>query len=199
MRDYLYLWHQPQAKRLVASGIEFRDVVPELAGAGGVVLLRHKFSDVAFDVRSRFEFVPPERLAALAGDHPYDYGDFVWADFGRAVELGELPEESVAELTYFAHAARPLRGVEVPGLANRFLYWSHDDGWYAQIFYSHWPILAALLRRLLPAVLDERRALQTLESLSSREVAFWCRRGAAFECERSLDIDALQREHLTDL
>lgn len=197
MRDYLYLWHEPQKKRLVASGIEFRDFVPELASAGGVVMLRHNFTDADFDSGSRFEFVPAEGLPRLAADDIYGYGDFCWADFGRGVALAELTDEAIADLTFFAQKARPLRDVGVPGLANRFLCWAHDDGWYARIFYSDWRAVDGLLRRLLLGLFREEQALRTLDSLSRGAIAVWCRRDAVYECEQTEDINALQTKHLT--
>jgi len=197
MRDYIYLWHQPKVKRVVASGIEFRDVVPELAGAGGVVLLRHQFDEPSFEPRNRFAFLSADRLARLAADNIYGYGDFCWADFGRDVALADLADMAVAELTFFAHAARPLGAVDVPGLGNRFLYWGHDDGWYARIFYSQWGAIAPMLDRMLSGMLNTERATAVSDLIRRGEAALWCRDGTAVECEQTEDIDALQRKHLT--
>lgn len=38
MRHYLYIWHDPAERMLVASGIEFKDVIPALLDADGIVL-----------------------------------------------------------------------------------------------------------------------------------------------------------------
>lgn len=197
MRDYLYLWHEPEKQHLVASGLEFRDVVPELATAGGVVLLRHDFSDAEFDEASRFDFVPSDGLAPLAADNIHGYGDFCWADFGPGATLTELTDEAIAELTFFAHMARPLRAVAIPGLGNRFLGWAHDDGWYASIYFRDWQAVEGLLYRLLRGLLREEQVLRTLDSLGRGASAFWCRRDAVDECEQSSDIDALRRKHLS--
>ncbi len=118
MCDSLYLWHEPEKKRLIASGIEFRDVVPELMTAGGIVLLRHYFTEATFDARGHFEFVPSTGLARLAADDIYGYGDFCWTDFGQGIALAALTDEAIVELTFFAHTGRPLRDVVIPGLAN---------------------------------------------------------------------------------
>jgi hypothetical protein len=197
MRQYLYLWHERLAKRLVASGIEFRDLVPDLRVAGGLVLLRHRFDKAAFDRVSRFDFIPPDRLALLADDNVYGYGDFSWADYGRDVALAELSDQAIAELTFFGHAGRPFGDVEIPGLSNRFLYWAHDDGWYARIFYRRWDDVRSILRRLLPDLLGEEQATRVLDLVRRGENAFWCCGGHAIECEQTENIDALQKKHLT--
>jgi hypothetical protein len=196
VRDYLYLWHDQQTNRIVASGIEFRDLVPELATAGGVVLLRHEFCDPAYDSHSRFEFVPQDELELLAADDIYNYGDFCWVDFGRGVALAALTDEAIAGLAFFAQQARPLCDIKIPGLANRFLCFAHDDGWYASIFYRDWREVEGLLRRLLLRLLSEEQASRTLELLGRDQSAFWCRRDSVFECERSDDIDMLQSKYL---
>jgi hypothetical protein len=197
MRDYLYLWHEPEKKRLIASGIEFRDVVPELLTAGGIVLLRHNFTEATFDARSHFEFVPSNGVTRIAADDIYGYGDFCWADFGRGVALAALNDEAIAELTFFAHIGRPLRDVMIPGLANRFLLWTHDDGWYAHVFYNDWRSVEGLLRRLLRRLVRAEETLLTLDSLRRSAIAFWCRRDSVHECEQSEDINSLQEKHRT--
>ncbi|NQT15420.1 MAG: hypothetical protein HQ582_21870 [Planctomycetes bacterium] len=197
MRDYIYVYHEPENTRIVVSGIEFRDTLPELEPAGGVVLLRHDFADATYDAKSQFEFVTQVRLSQLAGDDIYGYGDFCWTDFGADVSLADLSDESIAELTFFAHQGRPLRSVAIPGLANRFLWWAHDDGWYARVFYRNWQIIESLLRRLMLGFIPEAHAQHTLESLSRGRGAFWCQHDTVVQCEQSEDINAIQAKHLT--
>lgn len=196
MRDYLYVWHEPQARRVVASGVEFRDVVPGLLNTGGIVLLRHQFDEASFEPRNRLEFVPAENLTRLAADDVYGYGDFCWADFGRGVSLADLEDSAVAALTFFAHAARPLGDVPVPGLSNRLLCHAHDDGWYTRFFYTRWDAIGSLLEELLARLLDEPQVMATRDVLQRGEAAFWCRKGSVVECERMEDIDTLLHKHL---
>lgn len=82
-RDCLYFWHKPACNRIIASGIEFRDFVPDFSSAGGVVMLRHEFNDASLDGKSRFDFAPAAKLEELTADDIINYGDFCWADFGR--------------------------------------------------------------------------------------------------------------------
>lgn len=192
MRNYLYLWRQPELKRLIASGIEFCDLVPELASAGGLVLLRHRFDEASFDPASGFDFVPADDISRLAADAISRYGDFSWADMGSGVELGGLSDQAVAELAFFGRKLRPLGQVEIPGLGNHFLCYGHDDGWYLRIWYARWEPVESMLRRLLPAVLSEAQARRTLDLVRRGEGAFWCQGGRAVACEQTEDIDALQ-------
>lgn len=194
MRDYLYLWNDAERRRLVVSGMEFRDLVPELAD--GVVLLRYQFAEAAFEPASRFEFVPGEALAELAADDIHGYGDFVWAEIGRGAKLGALTDQAIAELAFFGQMARPLRDVEIPGLGNRFLCWAHDDGWYARVFYREWPAMERVLGQMLGQLVDGDLAAGVLERVGRGE-AVWCQRDAVIGCERSEDIDALQGKYLT--
>ena len=197
MRDYCYLWRDSEKQRLVLSGVEFRDFIPDLETSGGIVLLRHKFDGSSFDLTSRFEFVPLDEISQLAGDDIYSYGDFCWADFGPDISLAELDDQAISSLTFFAHTARPLGAIEVPGLSNRFLCWAHDDGWYARIFYRTWSDAEGLVRRLLPQLLDDAQAEFTLNQLRAGDAAFWCSKGSVAECEPTEDINSLQRRHGT--
>ena len=196
MRDYLYLWHDRKSKRLVVSGIEFRDFVPNLRTTSGIVLLRHQYSDTSLDTASRFEFVPADEIVRLAAEDIYGYGDFCWADFDRKAALTDLSDQAIAELNFFAHMARPLGGVVIPGLGNHFLCFSHDDGWYARIFYHRWDAVAPLLHRLLRGLMGEAQSLRTLDQVSRGNDAFWCTRGTLIQCEQTENIDGLQQKYL---
>jgi hypothetical protein len=196
MRDYLYLWHEPQEKRLIASGIEFRDFVPSLQTVGGVVLLRHQFDEPSFDAASGLEFVRAASLARLADDDVYGYGDFCWVDFEREASLADLDDPAVAALTFFAHAARPLGDVQVPGLGNRFLFHGHDDGWSARIYYSRWDAIDPIVDSVLQRVVDGPTVVTIRVALQRGSAAFWCRGGSAVECERTEDMDMIQRKYV---
>jgi hypothetical protein len=158
-------------------------------------MLRHEFVGALFDRTSRFDFITADQLSELAADDIYGYGDFCWADFDSGARLAELGNDAIAELTFFAHTGRPFRGVEIPALGNRLLYWSHDDGWYTTIFYKDWEVIARSLRRLLRAMLYEDLANRTLEALRDHDAAFWCVAGAAHPCEGHDDINALQQRY----
>jgi hypothetical protein len=196
VRDYLYLWHDPQTKRLVVSGIEFRDFVSELQVTGGIILLRHQFGEALYDRASHFDFVPADGLTRLAADDIYAYGDFCWADFDRSTSMAKLSDAAIAELAFFAQMVRPLAGTEIPGLGNHFLCWAHDDGWFARIFYSRWNAVGLILRQLLPAILGQTRAMKTLDLVRRGKEAVWCHKGTVTQCEPTEDIDALQQKHM---
>ena len=75
--------------------------------------------------------------------------------------------------------------------------WSHDDGWYARIFYADWDAVDRVLRPLLLSMLSEQQAFRTLDLVKSGKGAFWCRGGTLTECEATEDIDSLQRNNRT--
>lgn len=41
--DYLYLWHDPKSRSVVASGLSFADIAPSLEGVSVLVLLKHSW------------------------------------------------------------------------------------------------------------------------------------------------------------
>lgn len=196
MRNYLYIWHEPRINRVMMSGVHFADFLPSLQGVGGLLLLRHEFSDAHFDRATGFDSVQAEQIEELVQENLYNYGDFCWADYGPNSNYDRLSDEAIAELAFFRHIARPLRSVPVPGLGNRFLCYAHDDGWYASVYYSNWILIEELLQRLLPNLLSEQEAGRTIESLAKTDVAFWISTNNIIECEKTNDIDRLQIKYL---
>ena len=194
MRDYLYLWCDEQAGRLVASGIEFADLVPALAESDGIVLLEHDFPDPRYDVANRLDFLPKARLDELAKDDIYGYGDFIWADYAGADGPAPLTREDLAALAYFRHMRQPLGPVTLQSLGNRYLVHAHDDSWLLSLFFAPLPAQASLRQLLAPlvAIAGLDAAEETvLAAITSGESAVWLQDGRLERCERTMDIDRL--------
>jgi hypothetical protein len=189
MRDYLYLWNKPADSCLVASGVHFRDLLPELEGTGGLLLLRHGWDRASLEPQTRLDCVELADLSRLSKEDLYSYGDLIWADYGAEVAFEKVPKSSVAELLYFTHAAEPLRKPAIPGLRNRFLCYGHDDGWYMRLYYTRWRFVEPLLRRLLQAMLPEEQVGAIVDDVYTGDRAYWCTQGSAKECEQTERVD----------
>lgn len=195
MRNYLYCWNQPAERRFIASGLEFKDLLPVLASSGGLYLLRHQWDE---DNHQGFDFVSVTDLSRLASEDLDSWGDFAWVDYPqspRRIEPPDLPPESIAELLYFGHALEPLRDIAISGLGNRFLGSGHDDGWRLILRYTQWRHIEELLSAVLPpAVLDE-----IMPELRDGTRGFWLEHGRIENEEMTLDIDAVMNRRLAIL
>jgi hypothetical protein len=120
MRDYLYVWHDPNRRFLVASGIEFRDFLPHLKSQGGIILLDHQSAIATHDANTAFDFVRASGLSELAAENIYSWGKFVWADYAGPT-FPSISDIEIAELLFFAHKAKPLYEVLIPSVCNQFL------------------------------------------------------------------------------
>ncbi|WP_454774941.1 hypothetical protein [Janthinobacterium tructae] len=144
MRHYLYIWHDPVARMIVASGIEFKDVIPALQDADGIVL--RKGSAGTASKPASYQTLARQQLAALAQEDLYASGSHAWADWQGAPPLAS--DAGVAALLGHHGALAPL-----PALRGRFLAFAHDDGWYLKLLYSAWDDVAALLAGAIPPAL----------------------------------------------
>lgn len=185
MRDYLYIWNDPNERLLVASGIEFRDLLPMFT-RGGLVLLKHDFDDAEHDDDSGFDFVAAPRVSELASQNIYSWGDFRFADYPSDV-FPRIPPEHVAELLYFAHAGRPLRRPLVESVGNRFLCSIHDDGWSFHAHYTNWQDIEHCL--LLAGSMISRDLVASVKNAATG--ALWVREGRPEPEERTFDIDSI--------
>lgn len=183
MRDYLYVWHDLEQHALVASGIEFKDLLPSLPPQSGVLLFEHQSETAVHDSASTFSFVDVASLPALAAENIYAWGNFVWADYAPQ-EAPCVSDEDVAELLFFARKARPLRNIGLPTLRNKFLAYAHDDGWYLRLYYSDWQALEGLLVRSVPTL-----SAHHLSQLKQGDHGFWIRDGQVRQEEKTDDVD----------
>jgi len=191
MRDYLYIWHDPDQQFLVASGIEFKDFQPSLNQQGGVLLVEHQSETAAFDVASGFSVAASARLLELVNEDIYSWGNFVWADYGTT-NFSPITDVEVAELLFFARKARPLHGISLPNLHNDFLGYAHDDGWYLKLYYSSWEKIEQLLSTATPSAIG----MLDLAELKQGRHGFWIRGGEMHNEEKTHDIDSVLNKRL---
>ena len=192
MRDYVYIWHDPLAHFVVASGVEFRDLAL-LFQQGGVILLKHQSEETAHDNHTGLQYVEGSAIQALLAEDIYSWGDFTWADF-QGPSLPLMAPQDVAALLYFSHAGKPLTAVKVSGLNNRFLCRSHDDGWYLQIYYSSEPDLDAMFSQLNIQYGNDG----LLDRMKAGDIAIWRSANKVEMEEKTFDIDRLLNRRLRD-
>jgi hypothetical protein len=186
MRDYLYIWHDPERRFLVASGIEFKDFLPSLKSQGGIVLLDHQSDMAAYDPNTSFDFVQASELSELIAEDIYSWGNFTWTDYATPTPPS-ISDQEVAELLFFTHKIRPLREVSIPSLGNHFLGYQHDDGWYLRLYYTCWNHIEKLLATIIPSALGR---LDTSE-LELGDHGFWLQAGETHHEEKTHDINKL--------
>jgi len=189
VRDYLYLWHDVAAKRLIASGIHVADVTALLAGRGVFVFRDEREGGDDWDGAEAqgLPFATEAELPALAAC-ARDWGDLKWVDFASP-EPPTLEPEALAELLYYRHTGAPLRAVGIPGLGNRFLGHGHDDGWFLGVRYVDWADVERWLRPLVRPLVPASEAV--LEALGAGTSAFWIRGGTVEIEEPTTDLDRL--------
>ncbi len=79
-----------------------------------------------------------------------EFDEFCWVDFDDASDLDELEPKEIAELLYLAHKKEPLARTFFPLLKNRFVYFSHDDGWYNKVYYRRIADFVGMLSKVIP-------------------------------------------------
>lgn len=191
MRDYLYVWHDPDQQFIVASGIEFKDFVHSLGFRGGVLLIDHQYDYASYDTNTCFHFVQDSDIEGLAAEDIYSWGNFVWADYASPT-FPSISDDEIAELLYFAHRAKPLHGVALPSLNNQFLGYEHDDGWYLRLYYTRWDCVEKLLARIVPASLGQL----DLSELRRGTDGFWLQDGIVNTEEKTHDVDTIINRHV---
>ena len=187
MRDYLYLWHDVEARCVVVSGLEFRDFLPLLKRGGGVILVDHQAEQSEFDARSSFEYVSAKNLGALARDGIESWGNFVWADYAGAT-MPVLGDPDVMQLLFVAHKGRPPDIAAIlKATGGRFVSYGHDDGWYMALWYADASDVSGLLEAVVPPAWHR----PDFAAFWSGATAYWLRAGELDREERTYDIDSV--------
>lgn len=183
MRQYLYIWHDPAERMLVASGIEFKDFLPALGESGGIVLRRGSAGTIKKP--AAWQTLARQQLAALAQEDLHACGSHAWADWQGAAPA--VHEADVAAMLDHRGALAPL-----PALRGRFLAFAHDDGWYLKLFYGEWDDAAALLAGAIPPGLGTL----DLEALQQGGDGYWLQDGMVNLELTTHDIDSVLNRRL---
>lgn len=183
MRHYLYIWHDPAERMMVASGIEFKDVIPALLDADGIVL--RKGGAGTARKPAAWQSVTRQQLPALAPEDLYACGSHAWADYHGAPPASR--DADVAAMLGHRGPPGPL-----PALRGRFLAFAHDDGWYLKLFYADWGDVAALLAAAVAPALG---ALD-MDALQRGGDGYWLQDGAVQAELKTHDIDSVLNRRL---
>ncbi|WP_219118224.1 hypothetical protein [Janthinobacterium sp. UMAB-56] len=187
MRHYLYIWHDPTERMIVASGIEFKDFLPALGKAGGIVL--RKGSAGTASKPAAYQLLARQQVPALAQEDIYAWGSHAWADWQEDSQ-GSAPALLDADVA----AMLDHRGVRTPPAASRsrFLAFAHDDGWYLKLMYAAWDDVAALLASAIPPALG---ALDS-DALQRGGDGYWLQGGKVDLELKTHDIDSVLNRRL---
>ncbi|MCA1859554.1 hypothetical protein LE191_05475 [Janthinobacterium sp. HSC-3S05] len=183
MRHYLYIWHDPAERMLVASGIEFKDCIAALGKADGIVLRRG--SAGTLKKPAAWQTLMRQQLPALAHEDIHAWGSHAWADWQGAPPAS--PDADVAAMLGHHGALAPL-----PALRSRFLAFAHDDGWYLKLFYREWDDAAALLAGAIAPSLGTL----DMEALQQGADGYWLQDGALQVELKTHDIDSVLNRRL---
>ena len=194
MRDYLYMWSDPEDFSFVASGVKFKDLLALMKPEEGVLLLSHEYDDAKEYGDSGFGYVRNADMRRFMKEDLYSWGDLVWADVNRR---GKIKDAEIADLLYFRHRARPYLHRNIESIGNQFLVHQHDDGWFLKMLYSYNSDIRMVVEdlaerartlvndidvtRVTDAVLDGKKAVWITESLVDFE-------------EITMDVDSMLRK-----
>ncbi|PHV40624.1 hypothetical protein [Janthinobacterium sp. BJB304] len=183
MRHYLYIWHDPAERMLVASGIEFNDVIPALLDADGIVL--RKGSAGTPRKPAGYQTLARQQLPALAHEDIHAWGSHAWADW-----QGAPPAPGDADVA----AMLDHRGALTPpaALRSRFLAFAHDDGWYLKLLYAAWDDVAQLLAGAIAPTLGEL----DMDALQQGSDGYWLQDGAVQAELKTYNIDSVLNRRL---
>ena len=190
-RRYLYIFNDPEAKFITASGITFKVVVKQLAERG-LLLLGQGYPHASFDAQSGFEYIPSTEVKELAKEPVFAWGGFCWADFTGNPPFA-LEKNTISELLYFAHTAEPLNAAIFDKLQNRFLCYMVADGWYLKLYYRDWCDVERVLQDVIPGLGGSPDLIRDIET---GDGAFWIADGVSERCDKTMDINSILSEKL---
>ncbi|ESU31560.1 hypothetical protein G3A_16140 [Bacillus sp. 17376] len=169
-RDLLYVHLNERDQYVLSHGMEFHEFARVLSDSlNHLLLLKHRYEDGEFNRHTLFEYVPEDSVEKLVAANVHEYGDFCWIDFEEVEALNVLTAQEIAELLYLGHIKHHLKQPFYNQLDNRFVYLSHEDGWFNKIYYRNFNDFYRMLGTVLSGKLGEMKPEKTLLGIRKKK------------------------------
>lgn len=184
MRNYLYIWNDPDKNRLILSGVEYIDMIPLLSNRNILLLRSNGLDSYDCDV-SRFEYLDEEqKIESFKED--VNFGDYYWLDFERH-SPSSLNKNEISQLLYANHMRSDFfSDCFFKSLKNDYVYQGHDDGFYLALYYRNKNIAKKAASHFLE--LSNNKIL-TIETVLNSNLSYWITNEDILELEKTHDID----------
>ncbi|WP_121610255.1 hypothetical protein [Mesobacillus foraminis] len=137
-QDLIYVHLNDRDQYVLSCGIGFIEFSRSLSDSlNNLLLLKHRYEDGEFNRHTLLEYVPEDGINKLLEEEISSYGDFCWIDFEEEEGLNVLTAQEIAEILYLGHIKHHLKIPFYNQLGNRFVYLSHDDGWFNKTYYRN--------------------------------------------------------------
>ncbi|WP_028400038.1 hypothetical protein [Ectobacillus panaciterrae] len=151
VKDIIYINGDRRNHCFLTSGITFREFASNIPSPlHNVLLLKHDFEWTDYNYHTLLEYVEEENMQKLISADVEQFGEFCWIDFDDVNDLEELEPLEIAELLYLAHKKEPIGKPFFPLLKNKYVYLSHDDGWFNKMYYRKLQDFTGLLSKVIP-------------------------------------------------
>lgn len=135
IKDILYVLSDFDKREFICAGITFYDFIRYIKPRiENIMLIKGDYIGDKCN-RYRFELIENyENILKLSKENICRYGDFSFIDFSESNITDKLTPTEISSLLYISHMFEPLDKVFYEILENKFLYLSHDDGFFCKIY-----------------------------------------------------------------
>jgi hypothetical protein len=151
----------------------------------GLLMLGGYPVNAQYDVHTRLEYVPQEQMPAFMQEDVYGFGDFCWVDFKAEDDIQKLTDDELAELYFAAHMKRPLRKPFIDTLRNSYLYLSHDDAHWVNVYMRDTKTFKAVIeQKIRKELMGRKKRMSPMPNDMLDEVYLLFSDGGVFDFER---------------
>jgi hypothetical protein len=171
-RPYVYVFYMSGDQSVHMSGVTLHEFL-RAVNARRIGLL----TDDVDDIRMM-------SLDGTAEDLPVNaYGNILCFDLKRSAQESDIDLRTRKSLRNMLKRGAPEESPFLEGLGNRFLCWTHDDGWYMVLHLRDPYRLGKLITRLLVSKLEHLadRVLPPIDPALARQFGYLARKGVYFD------------------
>ena len=173
----------PQNKSVIFHGITFKNFISSLSTLLDNIMIITCSNGLLFsdsEIKHGFELLDKSLIEQLKDDDIS--GDFCFIDYPNIELLNRLSKYEIAELLYIGHTFELLNEDVINYVNNRFIYLSHDNGFYTTIFYTDFFCFADMIVNKIELYVASKYSIyEKIPQEIKRKLAFFSDKGLFFD------------------
>lgn len=133
-RNLIYASADNEKQAVLYTGITLSDFLKHLhSGIDNILLLKGDY--VGEKVLNNFELIEgTQAIESMVKEYKNGFGDLCFIDYEDCNQMKHMTDDQIAELLFLAHMFKPKTSPFYDLFNNRFVYLSHDDGFYCKLY-----------------------------------------------------------------
>ncbi|WP_114165422.1 hypothetical protein [Exiguobacterium sp. TNDT2] len=153
-KQLFYIKQDRDLQRFTLHGVTLGDVTEALALARPMIICRTDVKGMRQSSRTRFRYIEAHELSTFSTKYLNNQTSFTAIDFPDYHLLESLSDHEIAEILFFSHMERGLKGPFLNSIQNEIAFFNESNDRHSSLYIRDWSTISQFLQSVLQSKLD---------------------------------------------